>query len=167
MTFWGILGIVLGVIAVILVALLIVGRRLQRRQGEQAQVIEQMKQVTSMLIIDKKKLKITESGLPKQAIESVPRYAKLSKLPIVKARVGGRVMNLVADREVFDVLPVGKEVKVEISGMYITGIKSVRGGSITPTKKQQKEKEKAEREKEKKAEEKAKAREKAMNIKKK
>ena len=76
-------------------------------------------------------------------------------------------MNLVADREVFDVLPVGKEVKVEISGMYITGIKSVRGGSITPTKKQQKEKEKAEREKEKKAEEKAKAREKAMNIKKK
>ena len=141
--------IVLGVVAALLVVLFFVGRRLQRRQGEQAQAIENAKQIISMLIIDKKKLKAADSGLPKVAVDSIPKYLRWNKLPIVKARVGARVMNLVADKSVFDSLPVGKEVKVEISGIYITGIKSVRGGSIEPTKKQKKarEKEKAKAEK--------------------
>ena len=141
--------IVLAAVAVVLVVLYFVGRKLQRRQGEQAQAIENAKQVISMLIIDKKKLKAAESGLPKVAVDSIPKYFRWNKLPIVKARVGARVMNLVADKSVFDALPVGKEVKVEISGIYITGIKSVRGGSIEPTKKQKKarEKEKAKAEK--------------------
>ncbi|MBQ9388085.1 MAG: hypothetical protein IJU01_05430 [Lachnospiraceae bacterium] len=141
--------IVLAAVAVVLVVLYFVGRKLQRRQGEQAQAIENAKQVISMLIIDKKKLKAAESGLPKVAVDSIPKYLRWNKLPIVKARVGARVMNLVADKSVFDALPVGKEVKVEISGIYITGIKSVRGGSIEPTKKQKKarEKEKAKAEK--------------------
>ena len=141
--------IVLAAVAVVLVVLYFVGRKLQRRQGEQAQAIENAKQVISMLIIDKKRLKAAESGLPKVAVDSIPKYLRWNKLPIVKARVGARVMNLVADKSVFDALPVGKEVKVEISGIYITGIKSVRGGSIEPTKKQKKarEKEKAKTEK--------------------
>ena len=45
-------------------------------------------------------------------------------------------MNLIADAAVFDILPVGKECKVVVSGIYITEIKSVRGGVIpAPPKK--------------------------------
>ena len=69
----------------------------------------------------------------------VPKYARRAKFPIVKARVvggGSKPMNLIADAAVFDILPVGKECKVVVSGIYITEIKSVRGGVIpAPPKK--------------------------------
>ena len=154
MTWWEILLIVLGAIAVILVVLFFVGRRMQAKQGEAAEQIEAMKQVTSMLIIDKKMMKVTESGLPQMAIDQVPKYLRWRKMPIVKAKLGtaygAKVMTLVAEQEVFDVLPVKKEVKVEISGIYITAIKSVRGGSVEMTKSQKKAAEKAKKEKAKK-----------------
>lgn len=59
-------------------------------------------------------------------------------MPIVKAKIGARIMTLMADPKVFDQIPVKAEVKAEVSGIYITGIKSVRGGrpvSGTPAKK--------------------------------
>ena len=143
MSVWGIIGIVLGAILVILAVLYFVGRRMQRKQGEQAEAIEQAKQIVSLLIIDKKMLKMADSGLPQIAIDSTPKYIRWRKLPIVKAKLGPKVMSFVADKKVFDVLPVKKECKVEISGLYITDVKSVRGGSIEPTKKQLKAKEKA------------------------
>ena len=97
------------------------------------------KQTGSMLIIDKKKLKIAEANLPKVVTDQVPKYARRAKFPIVKARVvggGSKPMNLIADAAVFDILPVGKECKVVVSGIYITEIKSVRGGAIpAPPKK--------------------------------
>ena len=125
------------------------GKKLQKRQNEAQAQIDAMKQVASILVIDKKMLKMKESGLPQAAIDQTPKLMRNSKVPIVKAKVGPRVMILAADKDVFEVLPVKKEVKVEISGMYITGIKSVRGGSVELTKKQLKEKEKAEKQAEK------------------
>ena len=145
MNVWGIIGIVLAAILVILAVLYFVGRRLQRKQGEQAEAIEQARQVVSMLIIDKKMLKIADSGLPQIAVDSTPKYIRWRKLPIVKAKIGPKVMSFVAEKQVYDVLPIKKECKVEISGLYITDVKSVRGGSIEPTKKQKKAKEKAEK----------------------
>ncbi len=56
-------------------------------------------------------------------------------MPIVQAKVGPRIMTLAAEKNVWDVLPVKQEVKVDISGIYITGIKSVRGGSVKPVEK--------------------------------
>ena len=47
-------------------------------------------------------------------------------------------MTLMCDAKVFEVLPVKKEAKVVVSGIYITGIKSVRGGLDIPEKKKQK-----------------------------
>ena len=45
-------------------------------------------------------------------------------------------MTLMCDSKVFEVIPVKKEIKAVVSGLYITGIKSVRGGSIEqPVKK--------------------------------
>ena len=87
-------------------------------------------QTVSMLIIDKKKMKLKESGLPASVIESTPKYLRRTKVPVVKAKVGPRIMTLMCEGKVFDVLPVKKEVKAVVSGLYITGIKSVRGGSI-------------------------------------
>ncbi len=57
-------------------------------------------------------------------------------MPIVKAKIGPRVMSLIADGKVYESIPVKKEVKAVVSGIYITELKSVRGGTIiAPPKK--------------------------------
>jgi hypothetical protein len=53
-----------------------------------------------------------------------------AKVPIVKAKVGPKIMTLIADEKVFATLPVKTEVKAVVSGIYITQIKSVRGGKL-------------------------------------
>ena len=75
-----------------------------------------------MLVIDKKKMKLKDAGLPKIVYEQTPKYMRRAKVPIVKAKIGPKVMTLIADAKVFDVLPVKTEAKVVVSGIYITEI---------------------------------------------
>lgn len=131
-----IVAIVLIVVSAILIALYFLGRKLEKQQVEQQSAIEAAKQTITMLVIDKKKLKIKESGLPRLVYEQTPWYLKLSKVPIVKAKVGPKIMTLMADEKVYQSLPLKSEVKVVVSGIYISAIKSVRGGTIIkPVKK--------------------------------
>ena len=84
-------------------------------------------QTVTILIIDKKKMKLTEANLPKVVIDSTPKYLRRSKLPIVKAKIGPKVMNLICDAKIYDLVPVKKEVKAVISGIYIMEVKGLRG----------------------------------------
>ena len=61
-----------------------------------------------------------------------------AKVPNVKAKSGPKVMTLIADAKVFDVLPVKTEAKVVVSGIYITEIKSIRGGAVPVAPKKKK-----------------------------
>ena len=128
--------IVLAVIIGILIALIIIGRKMQKKQQASQADIEAASQIISMLVIDKKKMKVKDATLPKVVAEQIPKYMRFAKLPLVKAKVGPKVMTLIADVKVFDALPLKTEVKVAVSGIYITEIKSVRGGAIpAPPKK--------------------------------
>ncbi len=134
---WGILGIILGVAAVVLVVLYFVGRKLQKKQADAEEQIQNAKQTVSILVIDKKLMRPAESGLPEAALAQIPWYAKRAKMPIVKAKIGPQIMSLMADQKVFEIIPVKKECKVALSGIYIAELKSVRGGKIPdPPKKQ-------------------------------
>lgn len=130
--FWTILIVLLVVAIGALVALYFFGRKLEAKQIEQREAIEAAKQTVSMLIIDKKRLRIKESGLPKIVYDQTPWYLRRSKLPIVKAKVGTKIMTLVAEEKAFSVLPIKTEAKVVVSGIYITEVKSARGGLLTP-----------------------------------
>ena len=121
--FFNVLLVILVIAVVVLAVLYFLGRKMEKRQVEQA-----AKQVVSILVIDKKKLKAKDSGLPKMVTDQVPWYMKRAKFPIVKAKIGPKVTTLIADERVFLQLPVKTEAKVVISGLYITEIKSVRGG---------------------------------------
>lgn len=133
MAVWKIvLIVVLVVLAALFIALLIIGNKMRKRQEEQQAQIDAAKQVMSMLIIDKKIMKMSEAGLPKIVMDQTPKYMRRTKLPIVKAKIGPKVMTLIADNKVFDELPVKAEVKAEVSGIYIVGLKSVRGGKVAP-----------------------------------
>ena len=76
------------------VVLYFLGRKAQKKQAEQQEQIEAYKQTVSMLIIDKKRMKLKDAGLPAAVIEQTPKLLRGSKLPIVKAKVGPQVMTL-------------------------------------------------------------------------
>ena len=132
---WIIVLIVLAVIAVILGLLYYFGKKAQTKQAAQQEQMEAMKQTVSMLIIDKKKLRMKDSGLPQMVIDQTPKMMRRAKLPIVKAKVGPRIMTLICDAAIFDQIPVKKEVKATVSGIYITGVRGIRGSLEQPEKK--------------------------------
>ena len=102
---------------------------MQRKQAASQEQMDAMKQTLSMLIIDKKKMKLKDANLPDMVLQQTPKYMR-------RMKVGPRIMTLIADPKVYEILPVKKEVKAVVSGIYITEIKSVRGGAIpAPPKK--------------------------------
>lgn len=133
---WTIFWIVLALLLVGLGLLYFFGRKLQKKQEVSQAQLEASKQTVSMLIIDKKKLPLKNSGLPQMVIDQTPRIFRGRKFPIVKAKVGPKIMTLACDERIFDMVPVKKEVKAEISGIYITGVKGIRGALETSTKKE-------------------------------
>ena len=136
MSTWQIvLLVILAVLIITLVVLYFLGKKAQKKQEEQQQQINAMKQTVSMLIIDKKRMKIKESGLPQAVIDQTPKLMRGSKLPIVKAKVGPQILSLVSDEKIFDSIPVKKEVKAVVSGIYITAVRGIRGPLEKPKKK--------------------------------
>ena len=117
------------------IALYFFGKKAQKKKEEQDAQMAAVAQTVSMLIIDKKKMKLKDSGLPQQVIDQTPKYMRWTKLPIVKAKVGPKVMTLIADEAVFADIPVKKEVKATVSGLYITGVKGLRGPLDKPEEK--------------------------------
>lgn len=118
--------VVILVLIGIMVALYFMGKKAQTRKEEQDAQMAAVAQTVSMLIIDKKKLKIKDSGLPQAVIDQTPWYARRTKLPVVKAKVGPKIMTLIADEAIFAEIPVKKEVKATVSGIYITAVKGLR-----------------------------------------
>lgn len=133
------LSIVLLVILVVLiiacVVLYFLGKKAEKKQAEQQEQLDAVAQTVSMLIIDKGKMKLKDSGLPQIVIDNTPKYLRRSKVPVVKAKVGPRIMTLMCDAQIYSLIPVKKEVKATVSGIYITGVKGVRGALETPEKK--------------------------------
>lgn len=128
--------IIIIVILVVLIALMItlyfLGKKAEAKKAEQDLQMEATAQNVSMLIIDKKMLRIKDSGLPEAVISQTPFIARMSKMPIVKAKVGPKVMSLICDAAIFDEIPVKKEVKARVSGLYITSVRGLHGKTEDP-----------------------------------
>ena len=134
-TVLNVLLVILLIAAIVLGVMYYFGRKMEKRQVEQQSMIDAAKQTVTIMAIDKKKMKISESGMPKEAIDAVPWYAKRMKVPVVKVKIGPKIMTMLADEKAFAQLPLKTEAKVVISGLYITEVKSARGGLIPLPKK--------------------------------
>ena len=125
---WAIILIIVAVVVITaLVVLYIVGRKLQKKQDDSQAQMQASSQTVTILVIDKKKMKMTDANLPKIVLDSTPKYLRRSKVPIVKAKIGPKVMSLVCDAKIYDLIPIKKEVKAVISGIYIMDVKGMRG----------------------------------------
>lgn len=135
-TFLTVFLIIAVVSIVVFIALYFVGKKLQKRQDESEVQMKASAQTTSMLVIDKKRMKLKDANLPKIVIEQTPRYLRGSKLPIVKAKIGPKIVTLICDAKVYDLIPVKKEIKAVISGIYIMDVKGLRSGLEAKKEKQ-------------------------------
>lgn len=133
------LSIVLLVIIVVLliaiVALYFLGKRAEKKQAQQQEQLDAAAQTVSMLIIDKGKMRLKDAGFPSIVLENTPKYLRRSKVPVVKAKVGPKVMVLMCDARIFPSIPIKKEVKATVSGIYITAVRGIRGPLDTPEEK--------------------------------
>ncbi len=125
------LGIVLLVILILLVVVIgvlyFLGKKAEKKQAESQKAMDATAQTMSLYIIDKKKMRLTDAGLPKMVVEATPKYLRRSKLPVVKVKVGPRVMTLISDPKIYETLLPKQEVKASVSGIYITSARRIRG----------------------------------------
>ena len=54
---------------------------------------------------------------------------------IEATKIGPKIAIMIADEKVFDLIPLKKEIKAEVSGLYIVGVKGIRGSLQTPAPK--------------------------------
>lgn len=134
-TFFIVFGIVLLVVIIVLVVLSIIGKKMQNKQEASQEQMRAAAQTVSLLVIDKKRMRLKEAGLPKIVLESTPKYLRRSKVAIVKAKIGPKIMSLMCDEKIFPLLPVKKEVKAVLSGIYIMDIKGSRNTLESPKEK--------------------------------
>ena len=126
-TGWIVLIVVLVILIGVLVGLYFFGKKAEKKQAAQQEQMDAMAQTVNMLIIDKKKMKLKEANLPSAVLENTPKYLRRTK-------VRPRVMTLMCDAKIFDLIPIKKEVKATVSGIYITAVKGVRGPLEAPEK---------------------------------
>lgn len=141
MPLWSILLIILVILVGAFIALTLVGKRAQKKQAEQQEQMEASKQVITMLVIDKKKVRLKDAGFPQIVVDSAPKLMRRSKLPVVKAKVGPKITSFLCDKDVFDVIPLKKEVKATVSGLYIMSVKGMRGALVSEKAKKRAKKE--------------------------
>ena len=130
-----VLLVILVVLIIACIALYFLGKKAEKKQAEQQEQLDAVKQTVSMLVIDKGRIRLKDAGFPPIVLENTPKYLRRSKVPVVKAKVGPKVMTLMCDAQVYPTIPVKKEVKATVSGIYITGVKGLRGPLETPEKK--------------------------------
>ena len=92
-TFWTVLIVVLIIAAVVLFLLYHFGQKMQMRQAESQKAIETYSQNVSLLVIDKKKMKLKEAPFPSEVYAQTPFYLKLAKIYVVKAKIGPKIAN--------------------------------------------------------------------------
>ena len=129
-----ILLIVIAVLLALFIALYFVARKAEKKNNEQRALMESQAQTMSFFVIDKKKIKLKEAGLPKVVTEQTPKYLRGAKMPILKVKVGPKVMSLICDEKVFDTILPKQEVKAQVSGIYVLSAKRIRGPLPEPKK---------------------------------
>ncbi len=139
-----VLTIVLIIVAVVLlgglIAFYFLGKKADKKRDEQQAQLDAMAQTVSMLVIDKKRMHLKDAGLPQAVMDAkLPWYAKASKVPVAKVKINGpggsQIMTMIVENDIFEDLPVKKEIKATVSGLYITNFRGNHGNLQVEKKK--------------------------------
>lgn len=122
---WWILYLILAaVIALLVTGFFILRKKMQQKMEVQKDLVNQHKVSTPILVLEKRMGKVKDANIPKNVLAQIPKIYKIRKVPIVKAKIGPQVMDLLCDEDLFDKIPVKKTVQAELAGIFIAGIKT-------------------------------------------
>ncbi|OOB77004.1 MAG: hypothetical protein BEN19_02945 [Epulopiscium sp. Nuni2H_MBin003] len=124
MNTWVVVALWVIAIGGVLVGLYFWGKKLQDRYAEQQQMINEHKQAVQIFVIDKKKDKMDNLKLPKIVKDQIPKRQRNRKIPVIIAKVGPQIQTLMCDENVYNTIPVKKNVKVEVAGVLVVNILS-------------------------------------------
>ena len=92
-------------------------------------------QTLNFYVIDKKKMLLKNAGVPKSVLDVAPKRAKIIRMPILKVKIGSKVTSLVCNTDVFKTILPKKEVRAQVSGIYVVSAKRIRGPVAATAKK--------------------------------
>lgn len=136
MTYIDILLVIVIVVAIILGGLYFLNRWAAKKYGAQQDMIEKSKMVTNIFVLNKKKMRLKDANLPKLVLQNMPKFYTVFKMPMVQAKIGNKIMNLICDKKVYKTIELKKNCKVEMAGIYI--LSYANGKKITAEKMQTK-----------------------------
>ena len=114
--------IVIFILVAVFVGLYFLNKRGMKRMVQAQDFIDQNRMTVQIFVIDKRQEKPTEKNIPKAVYDQMPKTTKMRKTNLVRAKIGPQIVTLMCDNPVYEVLPVKKNVKVDIAGMYIVSI---------------------------------------------
>ena len=125
-TGWDI-AIIVGVVLVgVVVGLYYLNKWAAKKTSEQQKFVDSSKMDVTIFVLDKKHDKAANVNLPKAVMAKLPKMYKFMKMYFVQAKVGPQIVTLMCEKRIFNHLPVKKNVKVELAGMFISNIKGLR-----------------------------------------
>lgn len=147
----------IALIAILVVVLVVAGffflnRWAYKKMDEQQAMINQQKMKQTAYVIDKKHDRITNVHMPKMVMDNIPKRAKLMKMYFAQVKIGPQILTLICDKNVYNALPLKKNVKIEIAGLYIVNVIGMKSAEeMKALEKEKKAKAKAEKKSRKKA----------------
>lgn len=129
--------IVVAVIAAVVIALKIVNKKATEKKEENIRLATNAGNLltTNLFIIDKAMKKPEEAKLPQNVVDALPKAVRKVKLPVIKAKVGPKIMTLVCEKDVYDQLLPKQEVKAKMAGAVIVSAQRIRGPVVGSNKK--------------------------------
>ena len=120
---WMVVWLIIAIVVGLLVAgFLFFRKKMKQKMDDQKELVDQHKITATILVLDKRMDNLKNANIPKKVIDQIPKIYKIKKVPIVKAKVGPTVLDLLCEEEIFNKLPEKKSVNVEIAGIFIAGI---------------------------------------------
>jgi len=126
MEWYHIWGIIIAVAIIIGVVFFIVRKKIKSKISEQQTMVDQHKVATSILVLEKRRGKISEASIPKNLISQIPKIYRIKKVPLIKAKVGNQVLDFLCDEAIFKKIPEKKTVVVEVAGLFICSVKQTK-----------------------------------------
>ena len=127
MEWWVLYTILAVVIAAVVAGYYFLKKRVERNASLQKDLVDKHKITTTILVLDKRMDKLGNAQLPQEVINQIPKLYRFKKHPIVRAKIGPRVMDLLCEKDVYDKIPDKKSVKVDLAGIFIAGISKPSG----------------------------------------
>ncbi len=127
MEWWVLYSILAVVIAAVVAGYYFLKKRVERNTSLQKDLVDKHKITTTILVLDKRMDKLGNAQLPQEVIKQIPKLYRFKKHPIVRAKIGPRVMDLLCEKDVYDKIPDKKSVKVDLAGIFIAGISKPSG----------------------------------------